>query len=536
MPEPMVVGQAVYAFSSETIDSRESKGAGIVAASESLTERLSWLRNATRPVSHFVGNVEGVTEEERYAYEPLGRIVQGGEAILFKKFYTGNDASRRIGRYAVHFLIGQRELLTLSVLYNLDSAYWLTEDQVPSDEKISVSDLQLTELMERHAARRDWQLDSASEQHSVQGARALVSHGELDVAKYSHAEVLGLLSCLPAWVDANGELRPEWTKSGPKAILTVPEVAPHIRPADYRVPFNSIVLREVQAELSEIWQVGTARRASVPLEPSKQDSANAAVTPRNTKHSRLRVGATGRKRRQIADAATLPGVVQRWQQYGRRGLSGVERELLMANPEETFRLIAASGKGIPYSRTLLRADDLALGLIEVCANAPYWALVTPSLLVPSPVIANLVRNVPTVSLILAIFQLNSQESRRIDISIDVQLPRRSVSAILATASANENLTKGLKESIRISFNGNSSFLRNLLSAESGKTDWLYRTVLPEAFAHEQMDLIYAVAERPDQILTWLGVPATYRPGLAQMLMEARADRSRRPIFQRYQRF
>jgi hypothetical protein len=69
--------------------------------------KLPWLKNLPENIIQFAAG-KLLTSDQRSAYKPVGRHVDGSEAVLFRKVDAGKDAHDRPGRYIVHLIVGQR--------------------------------------------------------------------------------------------------------------------------------------------------------------------------------------------------------------------------------------------------------------------------------------------------------------------------------------------------------------------------------------------------------------------------------------------
>ena len=420
MPEK-VVGQAVYTWSSETLDPRERKGYGFVAASPTLVKRLPWLRHITSAATQFAGS-EIISSAQRQSYQPLGRLVDGSEALLFRKIDAGVDLHKRSGRYLVHFIVGPRERLTISALFSMQDARWLSAEAVPVDQKIELLDIPILGL---GLARVIPNIDADVESKAIEGARQLVSTGSLDIANYKTVEVLAMMFCLPTWMDANAILTPEWTDSGSTAILTVSEDAPRIKSPDHRVPFESAALKAVQAELSATTRVGPMGHANQPVvtpkrrsrgakglsrRPDRRDRGRAARRgSKDSTHSPISVGRRGAQQ-------PLHTVVDRWVSHGSHRLSIAEKEMIERSPVHALEAVASSRKGLPFYVTRPRDDELAVAVLRACGDVQYWSLVLEALPTPEKVVSSLTEAAPVPSVLLAAFYLNTVGDREIDVS------------------------------------------------------------------------------------------------------------------------
>ncbi|MEW2382589.1 hypothetical protein AB0873_10955 [Micromonospora sp. NPDC047707] len=420
--------------------------------------------------------------------------MDGEYALLFKKNYAGRDGFGREGRYLVHFLVAHVTSLTVTDLLRISPQFWLTDEQVPLDTTPKLADVSIRDVS---LAFLDYEVTDLRDARVVARAAKLAQKGKVDVADLGHSEIAAVLSCLPPWVDSGATLVPEWRDGRPIATLSINNSFQLREVADHRVSPPSPAVANACNDLS--------RLGSEPAKPSPRHSQAAATRPDQVVD------------RPPYDPADFKVLVGRWLSEGSQSLSLLEKALLQRKAEGALSLASHLNGRIPFRGG--RPDDLAVHILNQCGAPDFYQPVKKVLPASDSDVSALTHAAPVSSLLLAVFATNMEPRRKVEIRVRSRLTDSIIREVTAACRNDSGLSAGLAASVRISFYGKSSFCRALLTHPSTDYDWLFSSILPQAFAGEDDALLAVVGLNGERFVDWLGVHTEYRTALATAIPE-----------------
>ena len=485
-----MVGQALFTWASHLPGG--DQGYGFVALSPSLRANQRWLEAASRSITNFVGgNQVGITNEERQSYLPLGRHVQSGKSLAYRKADAGRDGHGRPGRYLVHLLVATAPDLTLSDVLGLSPSVWIHAKDALIDRKVDLRDRSLADL---RSDRFGWDnLGPVDVSRITNAITTLAKTGVLEVTDWNGIDLLNLLGSAPAWVDVNARLVPEWTSRGPAMhIVLGDEVYGRQEAEDHRIVPTDDELRSVRSMVSNC-----AARADL-----------LAVMDR--RFDFVGFGSAGER----DGSSRLERVVERWAENGSSGLSVDDRSLLECDAVESLTALDRLSKRLPFSR---KPDEIALTILADGQNRVDPGSLMRILPHDDNAAASYVSSRPSTAMLQAAMTLNGNPYRRIDIRLEVGAVSAELIHIVEMSKSDPELLYGLIQSMEISSLGAGSLVRGLLLCKGVDYEYLYLKVLPAASGGRTDRLLSLVCINPGSFVSWIGVPEPYAGALIEVL-------------------
>lgn len=489
--EPLLA-QACYSWASRLPDG--SGGYGFVAFSPSLQDNQAWFEQLTKDVCSYAGNAR-MTDQERAAYRPLGRLVAAGMSIAYRKLDAGRDAHGRTGRYLVHFLVAPISLLRLSEVLAIPDMLWLSEAQVPLDQPLELRDLALAQLR----GPADLALPVVDREGAIaiaRAARCLAQTGALDVSTWEPALLAVLLACLPGWVNQEATLEAEWKAGRARSTLRIAGQATiewsALEPPD-GLPGELAALNERIGHYCSLAEIARALG-----EPDGSPSP-------------------------VLRGQPLDDAVRAWID-GESALGKARETLLLEDPPATLGLLAERGMRLPSGR---RADRLAVRLLRGLSEPSAADLVAAVLPLEQEALGAYVASAPTLVVLLGALACNAEAGQITRIDFTRQPEPGTLAALVRAAADDGELLEQLAETLRESSLREGSFAKALISDPHVDPDLLYAEIVPRA-AKDHAELLGLISLNPAPFIAWARCPAPYADALAAVL----ARESRHAVWQR----
>jgi hypothetical protein len=501
-----VIGQAVYTWAQKLYTGNQ--GEGFVAASLALTSDMKWLEASSRPLIGHVGNKHRVTPAQRGSYKPLGRHlhvdrVHGGRTFVYHKTNVESDLLDRAGNYLIHFLVAPAVLIGMSDTLRIQDSFWVYD--VPgirndnSGKLRKLPDIQVSGF--RDQLNPSVAVQASDVSMIVRSAMELTQRRVLDIARWQLDDVLVLLSTLPPWVDYATELISEWTETGPTRRLKLTEITLSGAPQDRRCSLMDDELLSWSErlkgaknlrDLEELLSAGTSRSAEEKVGAGQGHPSQSALS--------------------------LEQSVLKWSAQNEKLNADEISTILGAEPRDVLLTLDLLCRRIPSRQD--RAN-ITVSLLGRCNDVDPRALsrVMP---IEDQSVSQFVTLCPNSMALEAAVLINSNPLRRVELKFPDGISPSTLVRLLRQCVAEEEFHEGLVRSVRISCQGESSFVRPLLRSPGMDLNYLYERVLPSAAG--RADLLWMLMSiNPEGLISWSQFPEQYCDAFIVGLRRAQND-------------